>query len=359
MITWFKLHHDLPDDIKLRRFNPQEKWAWVVLLCIASKARIRGVIEADDEDIAEYCEFNTKQDWLYYRDKLIAKGMLEVGPDGNLHILHWEDRQYEKPSDRPVAIRDRVRRYREKKRLEQKAASETPCNALQTPVKRASNATDTDTDLDPDLEVFKNIDIGDRLEISVEMQQMDLIEYQENTNSIDRSDLVTPSQPTSLSSETDSFSTQGSSLDDGSSARSKKTQKKKKFSDEEFEEWWTVNRYKKNKGQARNAFLRINPEKVSLEKLKQSIQEQQDEYMRERVGDPMGFQFFPYPATWLNAEGWENEPTSKQRTSPSTPQPYVAPIDPPPALSMEEKRTAWEAAKAQMPKELLKRTEIR
>lgn len=148
MISWFKLHHDLPDDIKLRKFTPQEKWAWVTLLCLASKAKVRGVIDADGEDIAEYCEFNTTQDWLYYRDKLIAKGMLEITPDGSLHVLHWESRQYDRPSEHPTAVRDRVRRHRAKK----KAGSETQCNALQTPVKRKRNAADTDPDTDPDTE---------------------------------------------------------------------------------------------------------------------------------------------------------------------------------------------------------------
>lgn len=131
--TWFKLHHDLPGDIKLRRFTPQEKWAWVALLCLASQSRNRGVIDADDEDIADYCEFSTSQDWLYYRDKLIAKGMIEIGPDGNLHIVHWEQRQYDKPSDRPEAVKERVKKHRAKKKQAQKQGDETLCNALQTP----------------------------------------------------------------------------------------------------------------------------------------------------------------------------------------------------------------------------------
>jgi hypothetical protein len=127
--TWFKLHHDLPDDIKLRRFTPQEKWAWVVLLCLASKGKKRGEVSADDEDIADYCEFNCTQDWLYFRDKLIGKGMAEIGPDGTLLILHWEDRQHDKPSDKPEAVKERVRKHRAKKKAE-KEARETPCNAL-------------------------------------------------------------------------------------------------------------------------------------------------------------------------------------------------------------------------------------
>lgn len=133
--TWFKLHHEMPDDIKLRRFTPQEKWAWVVLLCLASKSSTRGVIDAEDEDIAEYCEFNCTQDWQYFRDKLIKKGMIDFTGDGHLKVENWESRQYEKPSDRPEAVKARVRKHREKKKKQQ----ETPSNALQTP----SNASET------------------------------------------------------------------------------------------------------------------------------------------------------------------------------------------------------------------------
>jgi hypothetical protein len=124
--TWFKLHHEMPDDIKLRKFTPEEKWAWVALLCLASKSPERGVVAAESEDIADYCEFKTNQDWLYYRDKLIIKGMIEINADGNIEIVHWIDRQHEKPSDRPEAVKERVARHRAKK----KNAVVTPCNAL-------------------------------------------------------------------------------------------------------------------------------------------------------------------------------------------------------------------------------------
>lgn len=127
MMTWFKLYHDLPSDINFRKFTAQEKWAWVTLLCLASKAKQRGVIVAQDSDIADYCDFTTTQDWLYYRDKLIARGLVEITPAGNLKICNWEERQARKPSDEPEAVKARVSRHRAKK----KAAKVTPSNALQ------------------------------------------------------------------------------------------------------------------------------------------------------------------------------------------------------------------------------------
>lgn len=123
-MTWFKLHHEIVDDIKIRRFSSQEKWAWIVLLCLASKSSDRGTISADNDDLADYCEFNSTQDWLYYRDKLISKGMLEFNGNGELLISHWHDRQAKKPSDDPARIKERVAKSRAKKKSESASQSQ-------------------------------------------------------------------------------------------------------------------------------------------------------------------------------------------------------------------------------------------
>lgn len=143
-MAWLKLHHDIIHDIKLRRFTAQEKWAWIVLLVLASESGDRGIITADDEDIADFCEFNSKQDWLYFRDKLISKGMLEHQL-GGLKLLNWEKRQHIKPSDKPEATRERKR----KQRALQKEKIEAMSRDV-TPMSRGSHATDTDPDPDPD-----------------------------------------------------------------------------------------------------------------------------------------------------------------------------------------------------------------
>jgi hypothetical protein len=145
-MTWYKLHHEIIDDIKIRRFTPQEKWAWIVLLSLASKSSDRGFIVADNDDLADYCEFSCIQDWLYYRDKLIAKGMIEIAATGNLAICHWKDRQSGKPSDSPERIKERVAKSRAKKKNEAIQASQddvtryihdvTPSNENVTPQTR-------------------------------------------------------------------------------------------------------------------------------------------------------------------------------------------------------------------------------
>lgn len=135
-MTWFKVHHEIVDDIKIRRFTSQEKWAWIALLCLASKSSERGTIDADEDDIADYCEFNSTQDWLYYRDKLIVKGMIEIGASGKLLIVNWHKRQDRKPSDQPEQVKKRVAASRAKKKAESQSQPKpdltvTPCNAIQ------------------------------------------------------------------------------------------------------------------------------------------------------------------------------------------------------------------------------------
>lgn len=135
-MTWFKVHHEIVDDIKIRRFTSQEKWAWIALLCLASKSSERGTIDADEDDIADYCEFNSTQDWLYYRDKLIVKGMIEIGASGKLLIANWHKRQDRKPSDQPEQVKKRVAASRAKKKAESQSPPKpdlfvTPCNAIQ------------------------------------------------------------------------------------------------------------------------------------------------------------------------------------------------------------------------------------
>ena len=160
-MTWFKLHHEIIDDIKIRRFTPQEKWAWIVLLSLASKSSDRGIVEADNDDLADYCEFNCTQDWLYYRDKLIGKGMLEINGFGSLTIVHWSDRQSKKPSDDPARVKDRVTKSRAKKKSESASQSQedvsrykalqVECNADVSPQIRLDEIRSEEKRLDQNL----------------------------------------------------------------------------------------------------------------------------------------------------------------------------------------------------------------
>jgi hypothetical protein len=151
-ITWLKLHNDLLGDIKMRRFTPQEKWAWVAILILANQSSDRGYVSADDEDIADACEFNSPQDWLYYRDKLIAKGMLEHSEKG-LKVLNWEARQYIFPSDKPEATKERKRNSRANQKITVKTGKKAVTSGHENVTSESRAVTprlDTDPYSDPD-----------------------------------------------------------------------------------------------------------------------------------------------------------------------------------------------------------------
>lgn len=113
---FFKLHHEVIYDVKLRRFSVHQKWAWIVLLCLASMSNCRGTIYLGDDDLADLCEFLQLEDFLFFKDRLRQKGMIEPAIDGRgIQIVNWEERQsadYRKPSDSPEATRQRKQRQR-------------------------------------------------------------------------------------------------------------------------------------------------------------------------------------------------------------------------------------------------------
>jgi hypothetical protein len=156
---YFKLYHDVFEDLKIRKFSIHEKFAWIALLTLASRSEERGFIFENDEDIADYCDFNIKNDWLYFRDKLVAKGLIDL-VEGGLQITNWEKCQtYDnrKPSDQPEAVKERVSRHRANK----KKAGVTPCNAPETPCNAMSRP---DPDIDPD----PNTDLNSEAEVKTQ-----------------------------------------------------------------------------------------------------------------------------------------------------------------------------------------------
>ena len=77
-----------------------------------------------------------------------------------------------------------------------------------------------------------------------------------------------------------------------------------------FDQFWKQYPKKKSKGQAEKAWKKIKPDEqlfqqimAGLERAKTSADWQKEDG-----------KFIPYPATWLNAKGWEDEHTSGERS---------------------------------------------
>lgn len=71
----------------------------------------------------------------------------------------------------------------------------------------------------------------------------------------------------------------------------------------DFERFWSAYPKKRNKETARKAFKKLKG--VSIDTLLEAIEKQKcsQDWLKD------GGQYIPYPATWLNAGGWENEET--------------------------------------------------
>jgi hypothetical protein len=73
---------------------------------------------------------------------------------------------------------------------------------------------------------------------------------------------------------------------------------------EGFEKFWNSYPNKKSKGYARKVWIKIKPDDSLLKKIihKIEILKETDSWQKD------GGKFIPHPSTWLNGEGWEDEP---------------------------------------------------
>jgi hypothetical protein len=137
-LPWLKIHYELPDDDKF--VGREQKWrdigVWVALLCKAHRSPIRGSLYISlsrlvtPEWLRDYTSLSRADvDELlqFFRDN----DMIHDDENGAMVITHYFERQYDKPSDRPNAAKER----KAKSRL---------CHA----VSRLDTDTDTDTDTD-------------------------------------------------------------------------------------------------------------------------------------------------------------------------------------------------------------------
>jgi hypothetical protein len=136
-MKWFRLYDEFQHDTKLRRMPIPHRYAFVILLCMANRSSVRGVIlNLDDEDLAFELEMQT-EDWLTLKSKFRAKGLIEP-VQGGIKITNWDDRQFASDSSA-----ERVAAYRRKK-------IGRDCNVTPPLQKRDCNALDTDTDPNSD-----------------------------------------------------------------------------------------------------------------------------------------------------------------------------------------------------------------
>jgi hypothetical protein len=141
-MKWFRFYSGFRSDPKMKRMPVQHRYAFIVLLCLASESKDRGTISGlDDDDLAHELEMAT-EDWQTLKAKFRVKGLIDFVGDA-ISILDWNERQF--VSDSSAA---RVSAHRERKRQSSGNATVTLqggyCNAEVTDVTGPDPYTDTE-----------------------------------------------------------------------------------------------------------------------------------------------------------------------------------------------------------------------
>jgi hypothetical protein len=75
---------------------------------------------------------------------------------------------------------------------------------------------------------------------------------------------------------------------------------------ERFKIFWNAYPKKRSKGQAEKTWKKLDPDDALLEQILAGIERAKASHEWTKIA-PDGGNFIPYPSTWLNAKGWEDE----------------------------------------------------
>lgn len=150
-MPWFRMYSEARNDAKLRALPDDQFRVWFNLLCFASEqGDERGVLGGYDIDLLAIEVANGDTDLLEATlDRIVKLRIISIDGEA-IRFLNFKKRQYDKPSDTPERVAERVRRHRER----QSNAEETPDEQEETPSEHdvtPCNDTDKERDRERDL----------------------------------------------------------------------------------------------------------------------------------------------------------------------------------------------------------------
>ena len=124
---WFRMYIEARNDAKLRSLTDPQHRLWFNLLCYAAEQNgERGTIPLNDDAGLLALEVADGDTELLEStvERLVRLHIIERGDD-TLTFIHFEDRQYDCPSDKPAAVMDRVKRHRDNLKRDETTGNET------------------------------------------------------------------------------------------------------------------------------------------------------------------------------------------------------------------------------------------
>lgn len=164
-MPWLKLYTEIRTDPKMQALSDLEFRTWMNILCLAAESKVRGTI-CIEKGLAYPIQglaralFISTEELTSCLNKFQKLRMIDVDQDETIAVTHFDDRQYEKPSDKPEAVAKRVNKHRAEN-----------SNADVTPLKREKNAIEEDKekegDIDKELGTNNNNNAPEGIEIIV------------------------------------------------------------------------------------------------------------------------------------------------------------------------------------------------
>lgn len=146
-MNWFRLYSEARNDAKLRTLTDSEHRVWFNLLCYAAEQKShRGRITDFDIDLLAIEVSGGDTDLLIETlQKLSRLRIIRATQGSEILFLKFESRQYDKPSDTPANVNERVRAYRNRQKEGESEPNTpdqvTPINALRRDVTRCNAHT--------------------------------------------------------------------------------------------------------------------------------------------------------------------------------------------------------------------------
>ncbi len=137
-LPWFRLYTEILDDPKLAELTDAQFRDWMYVLAMAREAGDSGDIPMSVERAAWRCR-RPADDFRRSLEVFERLGMVTLAEAG-IHVVHFAERQNDKPSAQAARVRERVRRHREKAGNADVTPEKRAGNADVTPEKRAGNA---------------------------------------------------------------------------------------------------------------------------------------------------------------------------------------------------------------------------
>lgn len=148
-LTWFRLYHEARNDAKLRALTDAQFRVWFNLLCLASEQKTeRGTIRDYPDDLLAIEVSGGDIDLLRATVDRLTALRIVTRDEQAITFSNFKRRQYDKESDYPEHVRERVVRYRAKKQEEPPEPPVTPPATVKRAVTRRNAAKRIDTDTD-------------------------------------------------------------------------------------------------------------------------------------------------------------------------------------------------------------------